>query len=371
MKAIVLLIIILTGACAVAAPVKTGGIVPELPAAPWIWKNPVKFADYYGKKPVVVYVWSANYDALRDWQNICSLVTRFGDRVGWVGIGVGTSENLSLYPRLKELIFPVFADEKPVISKLLFRERDPIPGVALINKEGKLCWRGSTRKAGVVIEQLIDGSFNLKEKIRQENFSDQISSLIRAKKFAEAVKELDQELLRYPGNSELIVLKVRLQLFKLKQRNVAIATLQEAQRLKPEFLPFYELEYRVISNDKLDLRKKFYSRILANFSNKPRVLLKFAKDELSLPWDKVNPALALQLARNAWKSPKFTNKKEQGEVALEVAKVFHSCGRIDLALELAQRAAIFLKNTKGEKSALKMANFYNNLLIASSKFKLD
>ena len=145
----------------------------------------------------------------------------------------------------------------------------------------------------------------------------------------------------------------------------------EARKSRPGLLALYELEFKLISDSKQDGRlENFYRGVIADFSGKPLILLRFAERELSRPVGVQEPRYALMLAQAAWGAPKFKEDREKGLVALEYSRILQNCGRTDLALEMAKRAFVLLKGAPEHDTAKDCVNYYNRVLLLAPGIKL-
>ncbi|UKI32472.1 MAG: peroxiredoxin family protein [Lentisphaeria bacterium] len=129
----------------------------------------------------------------------------------FVAIGCDSADSIAKFNRLNELPFPVAADNMLATVNRYMRSNDRIPMAAIIDRNGVLAWRGAVGSLAGVLPEVIAGKFNIQQHVEREKFSQAVMSAIRIKDYPSALKLLDDELKKNPGNLELLNVKLPLQ----------------------------------------------------------------------------------------------------------------------------------------------------------------
>ena len=87
----------------------------------------------------------------------------------FVGIVADNVDTFSKFQGTKQFTFPLAIDNDLSTINLYMRNFDQVPMIAIINEKGLLVWRGNPRAAIMVLPQVIEGKYNLKEYLRKEN----------------------------------------------------------------------------------------------------------------------------------------------------------------------------------------------------------
>ena len=344
------------------AAVATGEPVPELSGI-WTKGEPVKLADQKGKNFTVLYFWTVNQQSLEDMPRMGEVVKRFeGKPVVFAGVGCDEVKKVSGFFRAKELPMPVLADDKYLTLRRFLRSSDRVPLAVIVDRDGRLVWRGNSAALPGVLDKLLEGKFDLTEHIRREKFSAQVSSALAKSHYEEALKLIDGELLRHPGNVELVSIKANILFRGLKRPADAVGAVDDGLKVKPRELAFYDLKLKLLrSSGKEAEIADFYDRVCKVFADKPQVLMRFAELEMSRPVRESRPALFHKLMTAANASPKFADDRERGVVALAYARMLYFCGRPELAFTASKRALVLLKDKPEYEEAKAMMSFFNNV----------
>lgn len=356
---------------AVSPAVETGVAAPELEVKKWIKGGPVRLADLKGKKCAVLFFWTMSRNGTASFAEIALLAHKLGEKeVQFVAIGCDSADSIAKFNRLDELPFPVAADNMLATVNHYMRPGDRIPMAAIVDRDGVLVWRGAVGGVAAVLPDVIAGKFNLKQYIEREKFSQAVMSAIRIKDYPTALKLLDEELKKNPGNLELLNVKIPLQGKLMKDLDGAEKTALAAVGHAPKEPRIYWLILNVLQDSGRTGRlAPWIDRAAENFSDQPRVLLTFARQEMNQQLTALRPWNACKLLEAAWKSGKFKDDRERGIAAGEYARALYFCGRPDLALNLAKEAVKLLKGTREAAQANALAVYLNSVILASKKLK--
>ena len=349
----------------------TGSVAPELDVVTWPQGKPTKLADYRGKKFVVLFFWTISEQGTKFFPEVARLSKEFEkEDVAFLGIGIDSAKSISEFMRLKELPFPVAADDRLNSVNLYMRERDRIPMAAVINKEGVLVWRGSPAVLEAALNEIISGKYDLKQNIERELFSQSVMDAMKIRDYPTVLKLLNTELVTYPDNMELISLKTRLLATLLNKPDEALEFLDENIKRDPKNLKLHEMGVIVLRDEQRwsDLTK-WFDRIIQTFADQPIMLVKFAQQEMNQPVEQLRLENAYKLCRAAYNAPKFKNDREKGFVIGEYARSLYYCGRPDKALEVAKEAMVLLKGTPEFEKAKSYVIYYNKVLVISRQIQ--
>ena len=347
----------------VSQVVATGAVSPELPSPLWIDGKHHRISENRGKKFTVLFLFSLDQTGLSEIPVMINAVKNCDSRTtAFYGVGNGTVEKLQKFPGVNKLPFPVNSDHKHAAEKLFLREYDRLPMAVVLDKEGKVNWRGRTALVPGVIRQLTAGKFDLQEKIRAEKFSAEVTAAVRGNDFEKALKIIRKEWDERPANTELISLQLLLLSKHLKRPDEAFKVIAEAHKRKPHDPVVFDLEYRLINNTgKKELEKPIFDRVTAEFSANPMVLLRFAGSELRRSAKLCNMEAVRDMLSAAWTKGKFKNDEEKARFAVEYAKIMHNFGRPDLAKALALQASKLFKNQRERNGAMEAVIFYQKV----------
>ncbi|MDR0932765.1 MAG: redoxin domain-containing protein [Victivallales bacterium] len=349
----------------------TGAVVPELEVVAWPQGKAVKLNELRGKKFAVLFFWTISEQGTKNFAEIAKISKEFESKdVVFIGIGIDSAESIGNFVRLKELPFSVAADDKLSSVNFYMRERDRVPMAAIIDKEGRLVWRGLPTLLPKVLPEVIEGKYDLKGSIERENFSKAVMVAMKIQDYPSVLKLLDAELLIYPDNMELLNFKVRLLGTLMKEPDKALACLDEVIARQPKNIKLYEMGLKILRDEKrfADLGK-WFDRIIKEFGEQPLLLVKFAQQEMNQSIEQLRLENAYNLCRAAYNAPKFKNNREKGFIMGEYARSLYYCGRPDKALEVSKEAMVLLKDTPEYEKAKSYVTYYNKVLTLSRQIQ--
>ena len=361
---------VLTAWSAEPRMLETGEPVPELAGA-WSRGTPVKFAEQRGKNAVVLYFWTVNQSALQGMPRFAETARKYqGKPVAFVGIGCDRADRVTGFFRARELPMPILIDDRSAIRNLYLHPGDKLPAAAIVDKEGRLVWRGNPNAAAVVLDKVLAGTFDLKEHIRREKFAEKVKAALGKSHYEEAVTLIDGELKLHPANVELVQLKATLLARALKQPELALKALDEALKSAPQEIAFHEIKMKLLfsMHDEPGLAR-FYAELCRTFADKPLVLMRFAVVEMERPVIDNRPELYRVLMTAARGGGGFKDDRERGIVELGCVRMLLMCGRPDLAADAAERATELLKDAPERKEAETMLAFCRRIVDSAKRLK--
>ena len=353
-----------------ARMVETGGNAPELAGA-WSKGTPVRLAEQRGKNAVVLYFWAVNQTTLQDMPRFAEITRKYqGKPVTFVGIGCDRPDKVSGFFRVRELPMPVLIDDKFSVRSVFLRPEDRLPAAAIVDREGRLVWRGNPNAVPAILNKVLDGTFDLKEHIRREKFAEKVKAALRKSHYEEAISLIDDELKIHPANVELVALKASLLARALKQPELALKAVDEALKSSPQEIAFHEIKMKLLysMHDEAGM-VRFYADVCRVFADKPLVLMRFAGVEMERPVVDNRPEFYRMLMTAAHDCKNFKDDRERGIVELGYSRMLATCGRPELAVASAERAAELLKDAPERKEAETMLAFYRRLAETAKRLK--
>ena len=354
-----------------AEAIQTGAAAPHIPSPVWLDGKLHRIADARNKKITVLIIWNIDRGVSSAVQ-LMGQVARQLDRnkVELFGIAGAKADLLKKIPGIAQLPFPVCADHNRAVMRLYARNFDPRPLAVVIDKNGIVNWRGSLRQLPAVVNQLLNGKFDLKEQIRVEKFSAAVAAAVKARDFEKALSIVRAEWERYPKNIELLSMQLLLLERHLKRPDDAFKLIAAAHQKKTGNPGVYELEFKLIRNTgKLQLFDGFCDRLLAAHGDSPELLVKFADLFFRLPVKDIRLDLIAKIFQHGWKNGKFANNRTKGRYALDYANLLHSMSRTDLALQMARNAEKILTG-KEKSGAADVVAYYLKIMLQAPKLKL-
>jgi len=343
----------------------TGAAAEEIPGSFWVKGKPVKLAQFKGKMPVVLFFWTFHQASVNEIPRIAAAAKEFAGKAAFIGVGCDDPQRLRNFLYLKEFDFPVLADDRLLLVNTYLRRSDRTPIAVVIDRDGRLAWRGRVAGLSAVLKEMLAGKFDLAEEIRREKFGEEIGRALAAKDHAKALELSAAELVRYPDNLELLALRAGIFCRGVGKPREAIAELDGAIARHPDRLALYELKLKVIRAAKLDdALEAFCRQVAAGFAEKPMVLIKFADDEFKRPIDESHPEHFCKLICAAYASKGCRDGRERALVSLSYARMCHLLGRADLAYIAAKEAVKRLGDGDRElrKELLIYVNYYRKLV---------
>jgi|GEM_PF-1145723 len=348
----------------------TGDPAPELDVAAWAQGKEVKLTELKGKKFAVLFFWTISKQGTENFAEMAKLAKEYEKDVAFVGVGIDSADSVRNFVRLKELPFPVAADDKLVSVNLYMRERDRVPMAALIDKSGVLLWRGRPDLLDPVLKEVMAGKFDLKKAIERETFSASVMNAMKIRDYPTVLKLLNSELVLYPDNMELVSLKAKLLGSMMNKPDEALAFLNEMIAKRPKELKLYELALATLRDaHRSQELGTWYDRVIGNFGDQPLLLIGFSQEEMKVPVAELRLDNVLKLCSAAYHAPKFKDNQEKGLVAEEYARVLYFCGRPDKALEVAKESMVLLQGTKAFERAKTSVTYYSNVVALSKQIK--
>ena len=355
-----------------AAIVATGAAAPEIPVKNWLDTKTHTIAEFKNKKTVVLFIWDLDHNGLPVIQAMTQLAKLFPAKdVACLGITNASVMDTLKYPGIKKISFPICADEQRQTAKLYLRSYDKLPLAVVIDRNGKVNWRGSVQQVPVIVKQLLNGKFDLEDHINAENFSAALKDAVKNRDFKKADRLVRAEWTRKPQNLDLLSMLLVINFRHLKKVDEAFRLIDEANKKFPKNPRVSELELQLISNSgRANTHlEKFCKRTITDHSHDPAVMKKFAARASELQAKEINLAIVHAFMQAGWRNGKFAKKSDKVNYAIDYAKLMHNFCRPDLAYKLALWAK--QNSTDPDKQGITAAVIYYQKLVSnSSKLEL-
>ena len=354
-----------------AKVIETGSMANAI-SGEWLDNKPHSIAEFKNKKVVVLFIWELNNNGLAVIQAMNRLAKLFPAKdVACFGIANGEKMQVIKFPGVKQLSIPICADPGKATAAGYLRSYDQLPLAVVIDKAGKVNWRGGIRQLPAVVKQLLAGKFDLKEQIHAEKFSAALKTAVQAKDFQTADKLVRAEWTRTPKNLDLLSMLLVINFRHLKKVDEAFKLIAEANRKLPGNPKLAELELRLIVNSGQSKKylNEFSKRAIALHGTDPAVMKTLAARSAELKAAEIDLLQIQSFMQSAWRNGKFADTDAKVDFALEYARMLHNFCRPDLAYKLALWAEQNCsKNAKAGASAA--AAYYRKLMQNSAKMEL-
>ena len=352
---------------AFANAVPTGADAPEPVLREWIKGKPFTVAEFKGKLPVVLFFWTISENGSKSFSQVTNIAGKHLGKAAFLAIGCDSPNAMKKFFRLPKLGMPVAADKQLNTLHNYMRPNDKLPLCAVIDRKGKLVWRGTSEQLDAVLSDVINDRYDIGKALRREKLSNDINAALKVRNYDAALKAIDLALVEYPDNQELVSVKVKLLTTHKQNYAAAEKFLEERAKVFPENPLFAEIAIQTMRQlghlQKVDKWTKF---VLEKFYNKPRTLLKLANAELQQPVDRINIRNAWKLADTAWRNAGNLPPQEKGMIALEYARVLNHCGKPEKSVTLTQEAVKLLKG-RSKAGAEAYLKYYNEIVKLSKE----
>ena len=366
-----LLCLVCTAVAVNAKIVNTGDAAPEI-SGEWLDNKTHSIAEFKNKKTVVLFIWDLDNNGLAVIQAMNRLVKLFPAKdIACFGIANGDKMQVLKYPGVKQLPFPVCADAGKATAAKFLRSYDQLPLAVIIDKTGKVNWRGSVRQVPVAAKRVVEGKFDLNEQIAAEKFSTALKAAVQKKDFVAADKLVRAEWGRNPKNLDLLSMLLVINFRHLNKVDEAFKLIQQANKMMPKDAKLAELEIQLIVNSRQSKKylDEFSKRTIANFGDNPDVMKKMAARTAELKAEDIDLLHVHRFMQAAWRNGKFANIDAKTNFALEYARMLHNFCRPDLSYKLALWAKQNC-STAAQPGAAAAATYYKKIMQSSTKMEL-
>ena len=350
----------------------TGDEAPALQVTGWLRGDAFELPAGGNEIPLTVLLfWTTTEKGVAGFNKVAALVEKFEpQKVRFAAIGVDDSDALEKFLKNDRSKLAVAADSQLKTTMRYMRRDDRLPFAAVIDRSGRIIWRGDAEYVEPLLNEVLAGKFDLEESIAREKFSDAVTAALRIRDYPTVLRLLNEELEKYPDNAELLTFRINLLGGPLKQPEECTAAVNEALEKLPKNVRIYLSAIDTFRKAHMDAELiRLYDRFAADFADRPGLLLTVARKEMEQAIDRIKLNSVYKLTNAAWNAPKFENDLEKGAAATEYARALYYCGRPDLAVDTAKEALKLLKGTPQYEQAKQNLIFFNNVLLLSRQIK--
>ena len=363
MKKIAILTLTLLLANAITClALKEGDPAPELKVASWIKNGPVKIKDGLGEKIYIVEFWTTQCKpCIQAMPYLQRLQKEFKNDLTIISISTEPEAVIrNFIARKKGTNYSVAVDNKFKTYSAYMAGRKNIPMAFIINKSGTIAWIGHPMDMYLPVKRIITGKFDIQKSAKEQEALRQISTLLAKKKYAQALKIADQELVKNSASTQFIALKSFI-LFNLKRKDDAIKFISRMLKQHPCNLELFDLKSYMLN--KLKRYKEldaFTLEFVQNCKDEPLLLNQFARKMLGTRFAEARLKPALKAAEYAYSNRKL-NKLQRADVGETLARIYYMIGRIDRAIKIQRVVCRILKANKKTRFgyAIKILAYYN------------
>lgn len=353
-------------------PVETGEKAPALPVRNWIHREKLLPAENPGKL-FALFFWTPSPRNETALAKAARAADHFQPRgVLFAGIMCETLDSArEESSALKDLPFPVAVDDKLEALGTFLRADDEVPIFVVIDREGRVAWRGTPKQLPAVLNAMLENKFDLAEHIRREKVYRALAAAMKIRDVDTMLRISNEELEKHPDDPQMVTINVNLLAGNMKKPAEAFKTVENALAASPANPMFYELGIKVLHSAR-DYEKlnAFYKRLAADFKDRPLIIIKFTELEMRQPERETRPENVAFLVSAALATPEFQDRREEGLVRLNCANALYYCGRPDLAFESAKKALPLLKDAPEAEKAREALSYFNRILQVSRSIEL-
>ena len=339
---------------------KVGDQAPELQIASWIKNGPAKIAEGKGKNIYVIEFWATTckpcikvmpyFHKLKNQYKDLTIISISTEKADIVKNFLAKYENIN---------YKVAVDDKLKTYKSYMQEHGKIPVAFVINKSGTVAWIGHPLDIYLPLKRIITGKFDIKKSARHQKLYQKIQTLLSQKKYADALKIVETELKKSPGNIQFIALKTFV-LFNLNKKAESLEFIGNMLKKHSTNMELFDLKaYMLGKMKKYKELDTFYLAFINNCKDKPVLLNQLTRQLLGTRFGEAKLEPALKAAELAYSSRKL-NKLQRADIGETLARIYYMIGRIDRAIKIQEVVCRILKKNKKPKYvyALRILEYY-------------
>ena len=331
-----------------------GQQAPELEVARFIGGKRFRIADMIGKKMVVLHFWTRDCAPCdKAVPLIADAARQFGTSAVFLAIGDSDEKSVEEYPHLASMKIPAAVDSMARTADTYLRETDSFPTDVVIGRDGRIAWIGPTAELHRVLTEISSGQYNIRTAMELDQFNRKMVTLLKNQDFEEALTTVQERRKKFPDDPGLAIGAANLLAGKLNRTDDGLKILDDSIKRNPQEFPLYNAKLRILHfRGKPDPRViPVYQSIIRNFAGQPMLLVQLAHNMQKAPPGTYPLLTRYELASAAWKSGKFSNDLDRGRAATVLARCYYECGMVDEAVQLQNKALMWLHNTPEEKRA--------------------
>jgi len=357
------------GASAMA--LEPGDQAPEIAASKWLAGSPAKLGDLKGK-PCLIDFWASWTKDASDSLRLLAQLQRDFAKSGLVAIGVSSPDDKDAAAvaakLLKDSACSLAVDDKDATESQYLSSEPVLPVFFLVGADGKIVWKGGASEIPFILKRHLDGKFSSEDAKKVQALRKDVSAALAAKSVAKALESSDALLEILPADVETV--KLRLAMYESQgNRAESFDFLSKLIEKAPEssYLHFEKLALMLHSDPKASSEDlaKFGAEMSARFNDDAETLNNMAWTLLDeAEFGDAPLAVALKASTRSVEILSAPGSDQELKAASldTLARLFHSVGRVDKAVELQAQACEIAKDGDDAQRFNKVLDYYKAAL---------
>lgn len=350
-----------------------GDKADELDGLVWMQGDPVKiFTEQETDKKIIIITFFATWDKGSELSlPVLSAIQKTFKKDNIILIGVSKEKEDLIKDYLNKnqnnISFSIAKDPSGHISDRYTGADARIPLTLIIDKNGKIIWRGHPLEVELIVKKILSGTFDLKKQIKIAELHKELQNFLQIEDIIQVVRTADKILEIDPADD----IAMRVRLFVFESNNQLKEALEFIDRLiekNPDASAIYLI--------KLDLLERTNSPVEEIHKTVKLISEKFKNDHETLHqlvWICVNRLrfgviplkIALDVSKHALDM--LIEEKEQDSAKLAAylstqAKLYYLIGAIEQAVKNQKEVIRLQKGDPSESESSRLLQYYQNAL---------
>lgn len=350
-----------------------GEMAPEVDLGPALKDRKFTLAEMRGKKITVLHFWKTGCPpCTQSVGMINELAALYRGKVEFLAIGAGMPQDLRREPHWKNYHCPVVSDSLLRTVEMYLPKKRSFPMDAVIGRDGKLLWSGSTTMLAGVLAEIVEGKYDLSSAVALDRFNREMSTAMEKKDYQTALRILRTRRNAFPDDPMLAVAEANILAGHCKKTEEGLQVLDRAIAKAPQLYMLYQAKMKILqhttpADDKR--RILIYQDIAAAFRNRPRLLTQLASGMMKQKVGSFELLGVYHLAYAAYHSSAGRTGEDRGKAAAALARSYYYIGMPERAVIYQAEAVSLLKRTPEIRRYEADLAFYRNTLIAAEAVK--
>jgi len=350
-----------------------GDKADELDNLVWLQGAPFKiFDDQAKEKKIVIIEYWATWDKGSELSlPVLSAIQKKYKKENVVIVAISKEKEDVLKDFLEKksqkISFNIARDPSGHISDRYTGNDARIPLVFIIDKDGKVVWRGHPLELEPVLKKILAGKFNLKKQVKISKLHKQLQGFLQIEDIVQTVRTADKIL--ELDLSDDIAMRVRL--FVFESRNNMPGALEFINKLieknqESSSLYFIKLDLMERINSPVDELHKSIREIFNKFKSNHEILQQLAWIAANrMRFGAIPLATALSVSKQSIEL--LMEEKEQDPAKLAVylstqAKILYLSGMLEQAIKIQKKVIILQKGDSAEPESTQLLHYYQSAL---------
>ncbi|WP_176014908.1 lipopolysaccharide assembly protein LapB [Victivallis sp. Marseille-Q1083] len=247
-----------------------------------------------------------------------------------------------------------------------------LPLLVIVNREGKVVWRGDLDEMRRVLIPILDGTFDYRAAEARLKLFLAIGEQMQQEDYEAALKLIEDGLAANPDDEQLVAFECYIYVTYLKEVAKAMETVNAALQQYPENYDFYLLKLKLLEQQP-DLAEadETYQAMIEHLGREPARLLELAEALLAQETGPIRIAPALGAARKAYQEREQLTITERIRAITALAQCCQRIGRLSEAVRLQEEALELAKGAAEEPLIVEQLEFYRAAEALGRDFSLD